>query len=170
MGDELWVVCPHSPYRQGTTFYTFEPPPLRNKCRSMWEWCIKKRKKKEKKPTTKKQHQPSKQITSTHWSPQHSQCQDKWSPEAFSLLEYVLPWEGLHSQGRLVGPLKGYWHSLIFGNNGRGKSKLNLERGKQCRPMSFLCAPSHWELWELSDEWHQSWQAWGYAHMGVPCP
>lgn len=149
------LLCIHlSPHLSETNVEACENDVLKKK---------EKRKKKEKKPTTKKQHQPSKQITNTHWSPQHSQCQDKWSPEAFSLLECASMGRGsIHREGWLV-LWKGTDIPWSLETMERGKSKPNLERGKQCWPMSFLCAPSHSELWELSDEWHQSWRAWGYA-------
>lgn len=64
-----------------------------------------------------------KQMTYTHIDP-HTvlNAKDKTEPRALPFSSWVCFLGKRFSQREvLIGPLKCYWHSLIFGNNGKGQ-------------------------------------------------
>lgn len=154
------VVCSHPSYRQGPTFYTFEPPPLRNKCRSMWEQCIQKRRerertKKEKNRQGKSNVNPGKQSP-THTDPHsihNARTSERAEPSGAQrpLLSPTVCFHGkrLHSQGGAGWSFNGYLLTFLdlwkqwWGAN----QNLILKEGNvdQCP----VCASHTRELWEL---------------------
>lgn len=156
------VKCSHLPLKdRGPSFYIFEPPPLRNKCRSMWGTMYQNKQEKKR----KKRNQHLKSITNpVNKSPTH-RAHSRHNARAPSVCFHG---KRLHPQGRLVGPLKGTDIPSSLETMVRGKSKPNLERGKSCQSMSCLCLsqPGALRTEVLSD--NRADGAWGCApHMSA---